>query len=277
MAGLGKELREARESRKISLDDIAASTRIGRRYLEALESDRLDIMPGGFFIKAIIRSYAKALGLDSEFILNKYRQAGIIGSLPEDRGGRARDSALLSGKNRLVFWSGLVIVLVMAAVVVTLVLKPEHHKQAVPGKGTSAAVAEPVKLLPPSTPPENSEAGNAPAGAEQKQDGLNIEIAMTGDTWLQIYSDGTLVIDGLFLSGKTLTAKAAREFVINTGNAGGFTFRLNGKAGKPLGAPGEVKKDIRIGLDDLARFVVEEPAASQAPDRSQNQPASGLR
>ena len=72
MASLGQELRRERELRGISLNEISDSTKIGIRYLRALENDNLEILPGRFFTKGIIRAYAKYLGLDEESVLNKY-------------------------------------------------------------------------------------------------------------------------------------------------------------------------------------------------------------
>src|SRR5512138_924586 len=90
MKSLGQSLREEREARSISLEEIASATKIVPRYLEALESDRLDLMPGGFFVKGIIRAYAKAVGLDPEDVLRRYREAGLLepaepGRLPLQR------------------------------------------------------------------------------------------------------------------------------------------------------------------------------------------------
>ncbi len=100
MASLGQELREEREGRHISIEEIASATKIVSRYLKALESDHLDIMPGEFFIKGIIRAYSRAIGLDGEAVLAKYKAAGLIGEperkrhLPlEIRTGQARGGA----------------------------------------------------------------------------------------------------------------------------------------------------------------------------------------
>src|SRR5512143_3602860 len=85
MASLGQSLREEREARNISLEEIASATKIVPRYLEALEAERLDLMPGGFFVKGIIRSYARAVGLDPEAILERYREAGMLEGPERDR------------------------------------------------------------------------------------------------------------------------------------------------------------------------------------------------
>ena len=83
MAALGQKLREERESRNISIEEIAAATKIVPRYLEALEADHLDQMPGGFFVKGIIRSYARAIGLDADEVLSWYKAAGLVGGTAE--------------------------------------------------------------------------------------------------------------------------------------------------------------------------------------------------
>lgn len=63
---LGEWLRHAREARGRTLDSIANETRIPRRYLEALEHDDLGAAPGGFYQRAEIRAYARAVGIDQE-------------------------------------------------------------------------------------------------------------------------------------------------------------------------------------------------------------------
>jgi cytoskeleton protein RodZ len=84
MASLGQALRDERESRNISIEEIATTTKIVSRYLEALEADRLGEMPGGFFVRGIIRTYAKAIGLDPEEVLDRYKAAGLLGTASAD-------------------------------------------------------------------------------------------------------------------------------------------------------------------------------------------------
>jgi cytoskeletal protein RodZ len=72
MASLGQELKRERELRSISLQEIADTTKISMKFLQALEKDQLDILPGEFFIKSIISAYAKTLGLEKDSVLNKY-------------------------------------------------------------------------------------------------------------------------------------------------------------------------------------------------------------
>ncbi len=64
MVSLGRKLRAAREQQALSLAEIASRTRIRLSYLEAIEQDQLDQIPGGFFSRSFVRQYAQALGLN---------------------------------------------------------------------------------------------------------------------------------------------------------------------------------------------------------------------
>lgn len=64
MESFGARLKREREQRKITLDEIAVSTKIGTRFLAAIEEDRFDQLPGGIFNKGFVRAYARHLGMD---------------------------------------------------------------------------------------------------------------------------------------------------------------------------------------------------------------------
>lgn len=77
----GDKFRKARESKSLSLEDVANVTKISTRMLQAIEAEHFDLLPGGVFNKGFIRAYAKHLGLDSEEAVTDYlaclRQAQI--------------------------------------------------------------------------------------------------------------------------------------------------------------------------------------------------------
>ena len=58
--------------RGVSLDDIAAATKIGTRLLRALEEEHFDSLPGGIFNKGYVRAYAKYVGIDEEQAVAEY-------------------------------------------------------------------------------------------------------------------------------------------------------------------------------------------------------------
>lgn len=73
--GIGATLREARKRRKIDLDDVEAAIKIRVRYLQAIENEEWDALPGGAYTRGFIRTYAGYLGLDGDRLADDYRQA----------------------------------------------------------------------------------------------------------------------------------------------------------------------------------------------------------
>ena len=67
----GEDLKEAREQRGISLDDVSIATRVSLRHLHALETNQFAELPGGVFSRGIVRSYAQFCGLDTDGTIPK--------------------------------------------------------------------------------------------------------------------------------------------------------------------------------------------------------------
>ena len=70
---LGARLKEARLAKGYSLEDLQEITKIQKRYLIGIEEGNYSIMPGSFYVRAFIKQYAEAVGLDAEQILTDYR------------------------------------------------------------------------------------------------------------------------------------------------------------------------------------------------------------
>ena len=318
MESLGQFLKEQRQARDVSLEEIAAATKIVPRYLEALEADRLSSMPGGFFIKGIIRSYAKAVGLDPEELLGRYREAGLLNEpdhihpaaahrtakpepapapspaelfpaepVPEPAGEteppllieEAPKPRLSPAARRRIFsvaWRLLAAVAIIAALIAIWSnrsrrqpeLKPEDVQTQViypaprtsgPDPAAPPAAAPPALSTGPAAEPQ-AKAEPPAAALEEAQSGIMIEITFEAETWIHVRTDGQPKIDGVFPAGATATARADRVLLIHTGNAGGFTFRLNGHPAKRLGRSGQVLTDVKITPENLRDFL--EPPSS---------------
>ncbi|KIL21010.1 hypothetical protein B4134_1771 [Bacillus safensis] len=74
MTELGKRLVEAREEKGMSLEDLMAVTKIQKRYLLAIEQGNYDIIPGKFYVRAFIKQYAEAVGLNPEQLFEEFRK-----------------------------------------------------------------------------------------------------------------------------------------------------------------------------------------------------------
>ncbi|MBO8162536.1 MAG: helix-turn-helix domain-containing protein [Brevibacillus sp.] len=89
MSELGQVLRQAREEKGITLEEIQKVTKIQRRYLEAIERGHYHILPGHFYARAFIKSYAEAVGLDANSILSHF-QSELPAQPPQESMERLR-------------------------------------------------------------------------------------------------------------------------------------------------------------------------------------------
>jgi cytoskeletal protein RodZ len=72
--GVGNNLREARGRRKLSLEEVEATTKIRGRYLQAIEDEDWDQLPSDTYARAFIRTYAALVGLDGDRLAEEQRQ-----------------------------------------------------------------------------------------------------------------------------------------------------------------------------------------------------------
>lgn len=73
MPSFGEELRRERELRRITLREVAESTKVTLRYLEALERNEFEQLPGGVFNRGFVRAYAQFIGVDPDAMVDAYR------------------------------------------------------------------------------------------------------------------------------------------------------------------------------------------------------------
>ena len=71
-SSFGGDLRRERELREISLQEISESTKISMKFLQAIEENQFDVLPGGVFNIGFIRAYAKHIGVDDDEMVNNY-------------------------------------------------------------------------------------------------------------------------------------------------------------------------------------------------------------
>jgi hypothetical protein len=178
-------------------------------------------------------------------------------------------------RRRILTWTWRVLAAALLVAVV-LVVWPRRHGEAgkTPAGAAGTATVAPqtpsatngsaaaVKTDQPSAAPPGTIAVPAAQGelvpappAEKIWQGITIEIAFQAETWIHVRGDGAIKINGLFPPGTTARAQADSQLLIHTGNAGGFTFLLNGRPAKPLGRSGQVLTDIKITLENLKDFL----------------------
>lgn len=73
--GVGKKLHEARTRKKLSLQQVEDATKIRGRYLQAIENDEWDQLPGDTYARAFIRTYGRCLDLDGDRLAEDQRRS----------------------------------------------------------------------------------------------------------------------------------------------------------------------------------------------------------
>jgi hypothetical protein len=79
---IGSSLRDARTRRGLELSQIERDTRIRPRYLQALEDERFDLLPGEAYAKGFLRTYANFLGLEGERFVDEYNSRFPVSEEP---------------------------------------------------------------------------------------------------------------------------------------------------------------------------------------------------
>lgn len=270
MASFGDTLRRERELRGVDLREVAEATKISVRFLQALESDRIDVLPGGIFPRAFVRQYAIYLGLDpdrtvAEFVYAYGDQAGTGGTA-----GAAAGPARRAGSRRLPL---LVAVAALALIGIAAWAAFRYEAQGVAAEPTPAASLPASTFAPdPVYPPPTTLPTLLPTDTQ----GLVLTLNSRQSCWVAVLSDGVKVIDRVMNEGEAQTVTAKGEMVLSVGNAGGITFTLNGRPGIALGREGEVRRNIVITRQSLPSLVQQAlPAPPSPPSTPSPSPHAG--
>jgi cytoskeleton protein RodZ len=154
LPSFGEKLKLEREKRKITLEQISSSTKIGTRMLQALEEDKFNQLPGGIFNKGFVRAYSRFVGLDEDQTVADYLQAS--GDAPpvsteiaaredgahEDAENLRRLEADDDAPARPLPWGLFAALLLLVALALSL-WRREHARQALLPTPTTAATQVP--------------------------------------------------------------------------------------------------------------------------------------
>ena len=242
MISVGQRFRDERIRQGREIKPIADELCITSRYLQAIEADDWQQLPGGFFGRSFIRQYAIALGLDpAEFESIIPSTAPEPELVPIQTLAHSRQEQEIAvpplvaprGKGffDLKMWAA------VAGLVVAVVAGSSLYswfEESRNGKGPQIT-AEPK--LEQSTP-EQPEASNRTSTVEGL---LSLSVAATESTWLEISSNGQRLFSGLLEVGQSRQFEKTESARMVVGNAGGVVVRRSGRDIGPIGSRGQVK------------------------------------
>jgi cytoskeletal protein RodZ len=231
----GEHLKREREMRGVSLEEISAATRIGTRFLQAIENDQWDQLPGGVFNRGFIRSIARFLGLDEDSLVAEYA-LGTYGKA--DAAKSAEHPVEIPGNWRSAAIAAAVVLLVVTLAV--LIVRQYYGPWIVPH-------------LRPAGPTVSSPAGtglNAPDASSTSSQGapvnratLSLKIEVLKPAEVTVNADGRTVFDGAVQPNNVKQFEASDTFKITSSESSALQLELNGQA-VPLpgtaGQPGTV-------------------------------------
>jgi cytoskeletal protein RodZ len=239
----GSWLRRQRELRQVTLREIADTTKISIRYLEALEDERFDVLPAPVFAKGFLREYARYVGLDPDEVVNTYLTAQSRAE-PEEE---AEPWASQNKRPSLEWTSGLLLALaavVILALVALLAFYAERSGEAPPP--VPPTVARPQPAPPPEPVATPSPVVQAP---------LVVTMDFAEDCWVEAKVDGQRRLSELHVQGESLTLEADEMVVLTLGNARGVRIEVNGREYELEVRGGRIARDVRIDLETAGRLA----------------------
>ncbi|MBE9078556.1 helix-turn-helix domain-containing protein [Romeria aff. gracilis LEGE 07310] len=231
LLALGRTLQQTRQAQAKSLDTISELTLIRKSLLVAMEAGDRAQLPEPIYVRALLRRYGEALGLDGETLAGQY--------FPQPKRLPVKRSwTLPAAQLRPVHLYGAYVLLILAAVsglsyflrsaapetAALPILDPEAVEQLMPKTQTS----------PPSQPPAQ------PLKAEDPPSPIRVELKLTDQSWVRIVSDGDIEFQGILQPGESRSWAANQSLTVRAGNAGGVMLSDGTAQPQPMGEPGTV-------------------------------------
>ena len=247
--------------RGVSLEEVSAATRISTRFLEAIESDRWESLPGGVFNRGFIRSVARYLGLDEDSMVAEYAletrgrvEAGVVPDPPMEMPRNWKPAIV----------AAIVLVVILAGVGFAYaryggkIAERLHWKPAAAtGSATSGDAARGANdaatgasgvgaAAAGNSAAQNSKAsdGAAATAGAAAADPLELTLQTSKLVDVTIVADGATIFSGSIDAGDKRLFEAHDAFEITSSDSSAIVLELNGRrvgAFGQLGLPGSVK------------------------------------
>lgn len=255
METVGEFFKRVRETKGLTIDEVAAKTRINPDFLKMLEIGNYSMLPDQVFAKGFVRSYASSLGLDKDDAIRRFVESAGTFYEKQIRIERLRlrqvEDNRRKNDSRKVVLSAIGVALLAMVLLFTqeqLPLVKDHPliKQQPPKPFSSAAPPEANTLQ---TQSEQVEVPGPAVGLPRQagsagREPLELTLEALELSWVVVEADGRSPHEALLRPGERVTWTASDQFVLTLGNAGGVRVELNGVPQGPFGASGVVARGI---------------------------------
>ena len=222
-------MREARLKRGLTPADVQKAIRIRDRYLQALEEERWEVLPGDAYVKGFLRTYADFLGLDGNLYVDEYNNRFAHDEeLPFVPERSARSGPRLSGTGMLrpAVAIGVIVAIIAAVAAWQLSGSSDGNKQGAP------PVSNPTTTATTPTQPKKKHKKHKHHVAVALPTSA-VLVASRGDCWLWVRSgsaSGPTVYEATLAQGKTLPIDLKNGPVwIDVGDPPNLDVKLGGK------------------------------------------------
>lgn len=238
----GELLRQAREAKEITLEDVQAKTKIHIGVLRLLEKGELPSGINLVYLKGFLKIYANLLGLEAQKIIAGFNLDLPVEEKPmkvlKSEHPRKREPNIYLSKDRLRQALRLlfpVLGIVFLIFIIGRIASCRRH-----------AVAAAVREAPTEAPAQSS---NIPI---EKQARIKLSVRAKENSWLRVKTDGKTIFQGMFRRGLSETWSAKEKLELSLGDAGAVELEVNGKRMPSLGRRGEAVKSVKITKEGLA-------------------------
>jgi len=252
-AELGALLRECREAKGSSLDDLARATRVPPRFIVALEEGRLRDLPAPVFVRGFIRSFCAAAAEPPDRALALFEAWARVNERPA---ARLPASVLKAapGSGSWLTWRSLAphllvagILVVVGGAVYLLASSAAPGPAELPRPANEGGV--PARPPDPPTAPAADRPGTPPEPAQEATAHTSAHTLVARaheSTWVWVRPQDGAVQQEVLEPGTVREWRSPGAFTVTVGNAGALSLELDGVALPPLGDRGQVVRDLML-------------------------------